>query len=150
MYGDRLQMRQQFLDVFARLPENPKHPHATSAAEQPLDALQQAIATVIREHPEYHALLADRDRALAAEFPPEAGQSNPFLHLAMHLSIREQVATDRPAGIRAFHHRLSQRLGHLEGEHRMIECLGLALWEAQRVGTMPDEQAYFDCIKKLV
>ena len=31
----------------------------------------------------------------------ERGQSNPFLHLSMHLSIAEQISIDQPSGIRA-------------------------------------------------
>jgi hypothetical protein len=67
----------------------------------------------------------------------------------MHLSIREQAGTDRPPGIRAIHQRLSSRLGAMEAEHRMIECLGRSLWEAQRAGTLPDETAYLDCLRSL-
>jgi len=32
----------------------------------------------------------------------------------------------------------------------MIECLGRALWEAQRAGTQPDESAYLECLQRLV
>jgi len=31
----------------------------------------------------------------------------------------------------------------------MIECLGQALWLAQRDNTMPDDNAYLSCLKKL-
>jgi len=104
---------------------------------------------VISEHPEYHQLLSDRERALAAEFSPDGGQSNPFLHMAMHLSLREQAATDRPSGIRDIHRQLCLRMGAVAGEHQMLECLGRVLWEAQRSGRMPDEQDYLECLRRI-
>ena len=139
MFGNRDQLREQFILAWEK-----------ARSGQPLEPLEAVLADLIREHPEYHALLDDRERALTTEFPPEAGQSNPFLHLAMHLSIREQAGTDRPPGIRAIHQRLSARLGPMDAEHRMIECLGRTLWEAQRAGTMPDETAYLECLRSLV
>ena len=45
----------------------------------------------LQGHPEYHAWLEQGERALTAEFTPESGVGNPFLHLSMHLALREQV-----------------------------------------------------------
>jgi cell fate (sporulation/competence/biofilm development) regulator YlbF (YheA/YmcA/DUF963 family) len=119
-------------------------------AGEPLAPLDQQLAAVIAEHPEYHALLEHDPRVLGAEFTPELGQQNPFLHLGLHLAIREQVATDRPAGIAAVYTTLAQRLGSsLEAEHRMFEALGEALWQAQRTGSMPDEARYLDRLRQL-
>ena len=66
----------------------------------PMTALEIVAADWIAEHPEYHAELADLDAALAAVYDVEAGRSNPFLHLSMHLSISEQVSIDQPRGIK--------------------------------------------------
>ena len=86
---------------------------------------------------------------LERDYTPEAGQSNPFLHMGMHLAIREQVGTDRPAGIRAVHSALAARLGGIhEAEHVMIECLGEALWNAQRAGVAPDEARYLEDLRR--
>jgi hypothetical protein len=116
-----------------------------------LEPLQAAIADVIALHPEYHALLEHEDGdALARDFQPEDGQLNPFLHLGLHLAIREQCGTDRPAGIAAVHARLSATLGDVhEAEHRMMEVLGEALWEAQRAGAAPDESRYLAALRRL-
>lgn len=116
----------------------------------PLEPLQAQVAAVVQEHPEYHALL-EREDALTRDFQPDLGEANPFLHMGMHLGLREQVATDRPKGIRRLHERLSARRGNAhEAEHAMMECLGMALWEAQRTGRFQDEDAYRDCLTRLL
>jgi hypothetical protein len=115
----------------------------------PLEPLDAQIADVIAQHPEYHAAVEDPD-ASTADYGVEAGRSNPFLHMGLHLAIREQVATRRPAGIENIHARLSQRLGDaLEAEHRMIEVLAQTLWEAQRAGRAPDERKYLEKLQRL-
>ncbi|MDF2691592.1 MAG: hypothetical protein K0S29_1447, partial [Gammaproteobacteria bacterium] len=107
-----------------------------------LDSLEQQIAKVISEHPEYHAYL-QQEKSLEAEFLPELGQNNPFLHMGLHLAIREQVATDRPAGIQNIYQQLLiTKKDALEVEHLMMDHLVEAIWQAQRSQSMPDEQAY--------
>jgi len=87
---------------------------------------------------------------LASEYHPEHGQSNPFLHMGMHIALREQVASDRPVGIRDLTRKLllKYRDGH-EMEHQMMECLGESLWRAQRDQTEPDELAYMENLQRL-
>jgi hypothetical protein len=111
-----------------------------------MSPLESQIARVIEEHPEYHAIVTAAEAD--AEFTPEGGQSNPFLHMGLHLSIREQVTTDRPAGIRLLFDALATNTGAaLEAEHRMMECLAETLWEAQRNNVPPDEQLYLQRLK---
>ena len=50
-----------------------------------MDALETLAAQWIQEHPEYHALLADEDRALA--HTAEQDPHNPFLHLSILLKV---------------------------------------------------------------
>jgi hypothetical protein len=115
----------------------------------PLEALDMAIADVIELHPEYHALL-EAPATLQQDFTVEQGQVNPFLHLGLHLGLREQLATRRPAGIELVHARLARQLGSLhEAEHRMIEVLAETLWEAQRARRPPDENAYLERLRTL-
>ena len=116
----------------------------------PLQPLESLISEVIELHPEYHAMLEDDEQALAQEFSADAGQSNPFLHMGMHIAIREQLSTNRPAGITAAYDKLlkKQALPH-DVEHQMMECLGQAIWVAQRNGTPPDEDAYLECLKRI-
>jgi hypothetical protein len=115
----------------------------------PLEPLDAQIADVIAQHPEYHAAVEDPDAA-TAEYDVEGGRSNPWLHMGLHLAIREQVGTRRPAGIEVEHARLSRQLGStLEAEHRMIEVLAETLWEAQRAAAAPDERRYLERLRRL-
>jgi uncharacterized protein DUF1841 len=116
----------------------------------PLEPLEAQLAAVIAEHPEYIPWLQSEEQALTAEFTPEGGQQNPFLHMGLHLAIREQVGTNRPAGIASIHEALSKRMGGPHAaEHAMLEPLAQILWEAQRSGRAPDEQAYLEKLRKL-
>ncbi|MFO8155102.1 MAG: DUF1841 family protein [Pseudomonadota bacterium] len=140
MFGtDRNAMRQVFFDAWQQ-----------ARAGAILDPGTRRVADVIGLHPEYHGLLDDREAHHDRDYTPEDGQTNPFLHMAMHIGLREQLSTDRPAGIVAIHSRLSDRLGDVhDAEHHMMECLGQALWEAQSAGRMPDETAYLECLRRL-
>ncbi|QIT54721.1 DUF1841 family protein [Aquisalimonas sp. 2447] len=138
--NDRATLRRQYLDAWRKYRDG-----------EPCTPLETMIGTVVAEHPEYHALLEDPDQAVDADWQPEGGATNPFLHMGLHLALREQVAGDRPAGIRAVHERLTRKLGdHLDAEHRMMEPLAEAMWNAQRSGGMPDEQAYLAALRGLV
>lgn len=115
----------------------------------PLDAMESQAAPWLLEHPEYDAALADLEAALAAHYGVEGGQSNPFLHLSMHLSIAEQVAIDQPTGIRQAVQLLASRRGSLhEAHHEVMECLGRMIWESQRSGLPPDGPAYIDAVRQ--
>jgi hypothetical protein len=114
-----------------------------------LTPMESIAAEWIIEHPEYHAALDDPARAQANQYSPEQGETNPFLHLSMHLAISEQLSIDQPPGIRAAHQRLLARLGSPhEAQHAIMDCLGQVLWEAQRKGTQPDSDSYLDLIER--
>ena len=115
-----------------------------------LTPMESIAARWMVEHPEYHGVLSDLESAKEAEYTPEKGQTNPFLHLSMHMSITEQVQIDQPPGIREASKQLSIKLdSEHEAQHRIMECLGQVLWNAQRDGTPPDMVAYVEAIKKL-
>ncbi|MCC7220312.1 MAG: DUF1841 family protein [Candidatus Contendobacter sp.] len=110
---------------------------------QALEPLERLIAGIISDHPEYQPMLVDAEAALHRDYLPEMGQTNPFLHLGMHIAIHEQLGSDRPAGILGVYQQLCRKAGDShEAEHQMMDCLGETLWEAQRNGREPDEQAY--------
>jgi len=138
MYQSRDEVRQVYLNVWHKMQQR-----------QLLEPMEALIADVIEAHPEYHALLAESDDIKQQEFTPEQGQTNPFLHMGMHIALREQAGADRPAGIKLIYQRLVTAKGQHEAEHAMMECLGQALWNAQRSAQPPGEADYLDCLKKL-
>lgn len=120
---------------------------AKSRAQLPLTPLETIAVDWITEHPEYHDDLADVDAALSREYSVDAGCTNPFLHLSMHLSIEEQVSIDQPPGIRAAFSKLAQRLdSRHEAMHQVMECLGEVLWQSQRDNAPIDANAYVESI----
>lgn len=136
---NREQLRQMYREAWRKY-----------TARQPLEPLEGQLAAVIAEHPEYVPLLESGTQALAADYTPEGGRENPFLHMGLHLAIREQVATDRPPGIAQIHQSLSKRLGDPHAaEHTMLEALAETLWESQRSGRVPDEQRYLERLRAL-
>jgi hypothetical protein len=115
-----------------------------------LTTLEMMACSWIRLHPEYHTILTSNE-VLSHEFTPEQGQTNPFLHLSMHLSISEQISIDQPSGIKLVAEQLSRKLdSEHEAQHQIMECLGRALWESQRNGQALDAVAYIDSIRKLI
>jgi hypothetical protein len=135
---DRDEARRMFVEAWRK--------RQAGTVLEPLEAL---VADVVALHPEYHALLNSAEAAIAEEFMPERGVTNPFLHMGMHIALREQVGTDRPAGIAALYRRAAERRGDAHAvEHEMMECLGEVLWRAQRDNAVPDEAAYFECLNR--
>lgn len=116
----------------------------------PMEPLEAQIANVVALHPEYQAELEGSPDSIARDYSPESGQSNPFLHMGLHLAVRDQIATDRPSGIRDLHAQIARRHGDEHAaEHAMIECLAQAIWESQRSGLPPDERAYLENVRRL-
>ncbi len=139
-YGDTPQdTRQLFLASWSKFKQ-----------KQPLQSLEQQIVDVILAHAEYHALLESPEILNSAYFP-EFGETNPFLHMGLHLAIREQVATNRPHGIARIYQRLlDKHLDPLTVEHVLMDPLVECLWLAQRNQIMPDETSYLTACEQLI
>lgn len=137
MFGqDRTELRQMFFTAWKK--------HLNKQLMEPLEAV---VAKIIELHPEYHNLLEDQD-VLDKDYTPEMGETNPFLHMAMHISIQEQLSTKRPTGIEQLHQSILNKNKDPHGtEHLMMECLGKMLWEAQSQNRTPDENDYLNCLK---
>lgn len=117
---------------------------------QPLEGAETLIVQAALQHPEYHRFLEDPDRHRDADFTPEQGRTNPFLHLGMHIAIEEQVSIDSPPGIRALYADLLRHAGDAHDlQHRMMACLGDALVQSSRNGGQPDATMYLDCLRRL-
>ena len=118
-------------------------------------ALQRSILTPaetiavqwIEQHPEYHSMLESKEKALEQEFTPEQGDSNPFLHLSMHLAVAEQVSINQPPGILPAYQRLCEQYGNEhDAAHRVFECLAEQIWQQQRNGVSFDSASYLKCL----
>ncbi len=134
---DRAELRKTYVDAWQKRCDG-----------VPMSPLETQIADVIALHPEYHDEMTSED--LEQEYSPERGKTNPFLHMGLHLGIREQVSTNRPPGIAGIHTALCERLGDRHGaEHQMIDCLAETLWEAQSQNSAPDEQQYLERLRRL-
>jgi hypothetical protein len=115
----------------------------------PLTPMEALAADWIAEHPEYHAELDDLEAALAAVYSVEDGRTNPFLHLAMHLTISEQVSIDQPRGIKQAVELLAAKRGSAHAaQHEVMECLGEMVWASQRSGLPPDGEQYLECVRR--
>jgi hypothetical protein len=117
-------------------------------ANSPMTELEIIARDWLLQHPEYESLLSDPETAEVSDFDIGQGQSNPFLHLSMHLSIAEQISIDQPTGVRDAFQQLAMRLGEHQAHHQIMECLGEMLWTAQRNGTPPDGATYIECIRR--
>ena len=134
---DRHELRKMYADAW--------HKRCNAQALSPLEA---QIADVVESHPEYHDAVSSD--VLDKDYTPEGRQTNPFLHMGLHLGIREQVATNRPAGIASVYKKLAARSGDAHAaEHQMIDCLAETLWEAQSQNCAPNEELYLRRLQRL-
>jgi hypothetical protein len=116
---------------------------------RPLSALERIAADLIALHPEYHGVLEAPERFLDRDWRPESGESNPFLHLSLHLAVAEQLSIDQPPGLRAELERLCASRGDEHAAlHAIVECLGEAIWAAQRHSTALDAALYLACVQR--
>ena len=137
MFGtDRNQLRQAYKMAWEKFLQ-----------KQVLTPLEIQISDVIKEHPEYH----DFVNQLEKDYLPEMGETNPFLHMGLHLGLREQISTNRPKGITKIYQQLVKlkKSEHI-AEHSMIDCLAEAMWSSQSNNTSPDEIQYIKCLRKLL
>ncbi|WP_454784897.1 DUF1841 family protein [Legionella sp. WA2024007413] len=139
-YGDTIQdTRQMFFSSWE------KYQH-----KKLLSPLENEIVQVILAHPEYHKLLENQDKFQLQSYFPESGEPNPFLHMGLHLAIREQIATDRPAGIHLIYKNLINKYNDsLVVEHLMMEQLAEYLWLSQKNNIPPDEHQYLQTLATL-
>jgi hypothetical protein len=114
----------------------------------PATPLETLAADIIAQHPEYHGVLEATD-ALTRDWTPEDGTMNPFLHLSLHLAIEEQLSIKQPPGIHAaFESRLRHHGERHAALHDVLDCLGEAIWRAQRDQRPLDGATYVDCIHR--
>ena len=134
----REQARQLFFDTWRKYHQR-----------EILSGIETIVLEVILLHPEYHGILDDANRYLDKDYLPEMGGTNPFLHMSMHVAIKEQLSINQPIGICERFARLQKNTGSEHtATHQMMECLAEMLWQAQRNQSAPDATIYFDCLDK--
>ena len=137
-HQNRDALRQQYHDVWQKMQTG-----------QILTALEQMIADVIAQHPEYHALLSAKESS-DREYFVENGQTNPYLHMGLHIAVHEQLSTNRPAGIVQAYQQLSAKTADPHAtDHLLIDCLAEQLWLAQQRQQPPSENDYLKAIQRL-
>lgn len=119
-----------------------------AGAGERLSALEQMVLEVLTLHPEYHRIIEQPEAYAERDYRPEAGETNPFLHLQLHLAVEEQLSIDQPIGIRRAFEGLRTKLGDEHAaRHAVLDCLGEVLWQAQRTGTGPDSRLYLQLLE---
>jgi hypothetical protein len=113
-------------------------------AGQPLAGMEALALEVILAHPEYHEALSRPERSRDKDYLDE---SNPFLHMSLHVALEEQLSIDQPPGIaQSFQALVAKFHDRHEALHQALECLAETVWRAQRDGAPPDAAAYLDCL----
>jgi hypothetical protein len=113
-------------------------------------SLENDIVQVILAHPEYHNIIENTNKFQQHTYYPELGETNPFLHMGLHLAVREQVATDRPVGIKTVYNILIKKYSDpLIVEHLIMDQLAECLWLSQKNNLPPDEQLYLNTLTNL-
>lgn len=137
---NRDQVRQFFFDTWAKF-----------KLQQPLSELEAIALQVMQMHSEYHTVLDAPERYLQQAYFPEMGETNPFLHMSLHLSVLEQIAINQPVGISAAYQALMEKYSdQMRAQHDLMDCLAEAIWQAQRNSQPPDAEQYLICMQQKV
>ncbi len=137
---DRGKMREFMCEVWRK-----------KCAAEVMDPMETVIGGVIAQHPEHHKLFENSDASKERDYLPEMGETNPFLHIAMHIALQEQISNNRPFGVTDLHQQLANKKGSVhDAEHAMMECLSEMIWKAQRENIVPDEVVYMENLKQLL
>jgi len=116
-----------------------------------LTDLEKIAIGVIQMHPEYQPILDAPEQYKQQDYFPELGETNPFLHMSLHLSVLEQISINQPIGIVDVYAKL--KLTHQEehaAQHDVIDCLGETIWHAQQNKTAIDATYYLQLLNKKI
>jgi hypothetical protein len=121
--------------------------YAKSKQQQALNDLEKIALSIIFEHPEYEKILSNKEQYFDYQWLPENGETNPFLHMSMHMSIIEQLSINQPHGIITLYKELYKKFeGEHKAQHELMDCIAEMIWQAQKSSTAPDPEVYFACI----
>jgi hypothetical protein len=117
---------------------------------KPVTPLEADIIEVMLAHPEYHKLFDNPALLADKTYFETLGDTNPFLHLGLHLAVREHIKTNRPPGLQHIYKTLIQHSAPLDAEHQLMQCLEACLWDAQQNKTQPNDHAYLAACHALI
>jgi hypothetical protein len=140
----RDEVREFFFDAWAKFKQNIA-----------LTDLEKIALGVMHMHPEYHAILDSPEQFKSQEYFPEFGETNPFLHMSLHISILEQISINQPIGIADIYEKLklkhqNQDNPQQDAQHDILECLGEVIWQAQRNNSAIDSQYYVQLLRQQI
>lgn len=136
---DRASLREVFFRAWHGYREN-----------RTLEGVESVIVDVALRHPEYHAMLDTGDASAPRDYHAALGETNPFMHMGLHIAVAEQLSIDQPPGVRGYYQRLSAQLPDPHAaEHAMMECLTETLWQSQQSSQPLDQIAYLRCLERL-
>lgn len=134
----RDQARQFLFDAWAKFKQ-----------QSALTDLEKIAVEVIQMHPEYHAILDAPERYMNQQYFPEMGETNPFLHISLHLSIIEQISINQPIGIaQAYANLLEKHQDKHLAQHDILDCLAETIWHAQRNNSALDSAHYLNLLQQ--
>jgi len=111
-----------------------------------LDPMEFQLVEIIKLHPEYHHLIQTTD----GEYFPEDGQVNPFLHINLHLALREQLSINQPIEVRLAYDSLLKKIKDPhEVEHTLIDCIAEMIFSAQKNNSSFDYKNYKKCLNNI-
>src|SRR3990167_9624661 len=136
------QSRENFREVFFKAWQKFKE-------HKPIEPLEAEIIEVIKHHPEYHSFIENPDN-IDKDFIAGITDHNPFMHLSMHLALREQKITNRPPGISQLYDNLvTKNQGDIHAvEHQMIEVLADCLRKGMQSGQPVSDPDYLSALQK--
>lgn len=115
--------------------------------QQPLFGIELIALEVMQQHQEYIPIIKQKDKYLNYQWLPESGETNPFLHMSMHISIKEQVSINQPIGIVNYYNQLLHKYQEqMVVEHHIMDCLAEMIWYAQKNQCPFDTNIYFNCL----
>lgn len=125
---DIYKLRQTFYTAYTKMLGN-----------QQLSPIEMQIAYVIKQYPEYHAFLSNK-KGIEREFPDQ--DTNPFLIMALHLSVIEQISTNRPTGIAHIFKEATKDKPAAVVEKIMAKVLQCMMMDSLTKRAEPDEAEY--------
>lgn len=137
MYSnDRVQLRRVYTEAWRK-----------NHANELLSPLETLMVLVIQDHPEYHSYFS-QDKSIDKDFSVESGDTNPFLHISLHMAIREQIQMDQPPGIRDIYQKICHTIHEPHhAEHALMDHLAELVWRSNRGEAPPSEEDYIRTLK---